>query len=466
VAEPGKRRETRKRYWNHLRRTFVTLGAILLVAVTIGLASEICLQAFTLGPGGFASDYVSLRATFSLALVSLQVALSIVGALVAAPVLVAHFLHDLHGTSTVNEAHDRLNQLLFGALGVRQKVSVKQGKVASEENNVVERVGGPASLTVYGDSAVVTEQGGSLKRVLTAGTHSLDRYERIWETVDLRPQRWVREVFALTKEGIPISCDVDVLFRINASVENQGPEHRASSTGNQATVLRAAASTWVRKDGKITQTINWTERVAALVENALRDILATYRLDWLIKAPQSGQEHPRDEIHERLEVTLEGHLDRLGVELLDVDLGQMQVKVQDEDGDEDQQTSDTLSDIISGQWIDAWHADWKAQALTSRAEGEAELLRMDTARIEAQAEMIIGLAEILQPMVTDESASEPYVLALRLVEALRWMSYDPSTRDYMPPEAMRTLKRLRKLLDSEATVQEPGAPSEEGGGEA
>jgi hypothetical protein len=72
---------------------------------------------------------------------------------------------------------------------------------------------------------------------------------------------------------------------------------------------------------------------------------------------------------------------------------------------------------------------------------------MDTARIQAQAEMIITLTEGLQSAVLSERATEPYFLALRFVEALRWMSYDPHTRDFMPPEVMRTLRRLQRLLE-------------------
>lgn len=449
----------KKQRRNHLLRTFLTLGAILLVFVTISLASEIYLQAFTVAPGEFTVDLGSVRATFSLAFASLQVALPVIGALVAAPLLLARLLQNLHGMRTISEAHDRLNQLLFGSLGTKHRVLVKEGKVASTSHDVIKSAGGPASLTVYDDSAVVTEQGGSLKRVLGTGVHTLDRYERIWETVDLRPQRWVRQVFALTKEGIPISCDLDTLFRLDISPENKARvgqpkagEAETTAPCDEEALLRAATSRCIRKEDQQRDTMSWAERVAALAESTLRDILATYRLDWLIKAPQSGQPHPRDEIHQRLRAELEGRLDQLSAKLLSVDLGQIRVEAQDIDGSEEREMSDTLSAIISDQWIDAWHANWKAQALTSRAEGEAELLRLETARIEAQAEMIIRLTEILQPIVASRPTSEPYVLALRLVEALRWMSYDPSTRDYMPPEAMRTLRRLQQLLDSDDVI--------------
>jgi hypothetical protein len=137
----------------------------------------------------------------------------------------------------------------------------------------------------------------------------------------------------------------------------------------------------------------------------------------------------------------------VGAKLLEVGIGKIQVKARDDE------VSRRLSDIISEQWLQAWQVDWKARALTRGAEGEAELLRMDTARIQAQAEMVIALTEGLQSTVLSQRATEPYLLALRFVEALRWMSYDPATRDFMPPEAMRTLRRMQRLLE-EGTFEE------------
>jgi hypothetical protein len=191
-----------------------------------------------------------------------------------------------------------------------------------------------------------------------------------------------------------------------------------------------------------------------MAEATLRDILATYRLDWLIKAPQPDQPHPRDEIRHWLESDLGAKIGIVGAQLKEIELGQIQVRAPDKEETPTHEVSERLLEIVSQQWIEAWNADWSARALTSRAEGEAELLRIDAARIQAQAEMVIALTEALQPMLTSPDASEPYVLALRVVEALRWMSYDPGMREFMPPEAIRTLKRLQELLDSEATVPE------------
>jgi hypothetical protein len=71
---------------------------------------------------------------------------------------------------------------------------------------------------------------------------------------------------------------------------------------------------------------------------------------------------------------------------------------------------------------------------------------MDAARIQAQAEMVIMLMEALQSAVIRQS--EPYMLAMRFVETLRWMSYNPYTREFMPPEAMRTLGQLQDFIEA------------------
>ncbi|MFO7743112.1 MAG: SPFH domain-containing protein [Anaerolineae bacterium] len=446
-------------YRRHLKRTVLTLAAILLVTTFVGLAAAIWIGLVGAAPDRLPLESPSLKAALSLALRSLRPVLPVIAALVAAPLVVAQLLDQLHDIGSPKEAHDFLNRLRFGPLGRRPRLLARQGQIASQDGIVAERVGGPASLIVYNDTAVVTEQGGRLNRILGPGVHTLDPHERIWELVDLRSQRWVREVSALTREGIPVRCELDICFKI---AESPPTAHRLSQTAGRPTslpypyspeaVLRAATSKRIRPPEELTLLLDWDSRVARLGESALRDILATYRLDWLIRAPQPDQPHPRDEIRRRLKADLQDRVSDLGARLLEIELGHIQVKAPDRGNRRTEQVSEKLLEIVSQQRIEAWNAGWSARALASRAEGEAELLRIDAARIQAQAEMVIALAEALHPVLARRETSEPYVLALRVVEALRWMSYDPGTRDFMPPEAIRTLRRLQDLLDSDAAA--------------
>lgn len=448
-----------RRYRDHLRRTLLTLGMILLIGVMLSLAAEQGLR----GAGSaleadqaratslkavFSLIFASLKATLSMALASVELLLPLVGMLVAVPWLTARLVHRLYAMRDLKEAHDTVNRKVFGQLGFGPYLLIKEGKIAAGGESPIQRMGGPASLVVYNDTAVVTQRYGRPKRVLDAGFHRLEQFEKVWETVDLRPQRWVHEVFALTKEGIPISCEADISFRIDDGIQdvdererNETPPSETPFPHTDEAVFQAATSKWIREPDRADRQMAWTGRVVVgFAEGLLRDILAEYRLDWLIAPPQPDHEHPREEIRARLEKALGEKVAAVGAKIARVELGTIQVKAKDEE------TSDRLSDMVSKQWIEAWYADWKSRALTRKAEGEAELLRIDAARMQAQAEMVITLTETLQSTILSKEGIEPYTLALRFVEALRWMSYDPYTREFMPPEAVRTLGRLGRLL--------------------
>jgi len=449
-----------KKYLDNLKRALPILGGALLVAVVLGLAAELWLRGTRAGPEAGLRilprlDLASPTATFALALASVIVAFPIIGAVVAVPLLASHLLHKLYALSDLNEAHNTLNRIVFGHIGTG--LAVKGGEIDAEDNNPVVRVGGPAVLAVHNDSAVVTEQYGRLKRVLGPGRSQLERFEKVWEAVDLRPQRWVHEVFALTKEGIPISCEMDISFKIDDRPD--GPAHKVHAEEPYAyteeAIFRAATGTWIRDVAGEGRYRRWPGRVVVgTADGLLRNILAEYRLDWLIAPAQPGQLHPREEIRQRLEEGLKESVGSVGARVLKVSIGAIAVK------SGDAETASQLSDMVSKQWIDAWHADWKVRALAGRAEGEAELLRLDTAQIQAQAEMVVTLIEAIQATIVSRGAIEPYVMALRFVEALRWMSYNTHTREFMPPEAMRTLRQLQELLGTEAET--PGGQERKG----
>jgi hypothetical protein len=101
---------------------------------------------------------------------------------------------------------------------------------------------------------------------------------------------------------------------------------------------------------------------------------------------------------------------------------------------------------ISAQWVEFWQAEWRQRAAESRAEGEAELARLDAARIRAQAEMVLVLTESIRPLVTSREEFPSYLLAMRFIETLRWMAYDPANRVFLPPETLRMLKALEGLI--------------------
>ncbi len=385
-------------------------------------------------------------------------------ALIAIPWAAARFIHTLYDTKDNKEAHDFLHHRVFGLTAPDPIMIIKEGDIDVGKGSLFDRIGGRGFVVVHNNNALVLEKGGRLTRVMGPCLGFLDSFERIWEVVDLRPQRWVLTDNAMTKDGIPISCEADITFKIDdrfvdewGDVQIKQPveannkrtidEEIVKALGEKGigtplpytdeAVFNAATSLWVRirQPEHKEQLRKWTGRVViGGVEGALRNILARYRLDWLLQPPRPGQkESPREEIRRLLEQQLEKAFppgNPVGARILDVNLGKIDVK----------------DERISTQWIDAWHSIWEQRAVESMAEGEAQLARLQAAQVQAQAEMVLALTEAIRPLVTSDEARSSYELATRFVETLWWMSYSPGTRAFLPPDTLRMLDELGNLL--------------------
>jgi len=406
--------------------------------------------------------------------------LPVLVALVAVPWLASHFIHALYDTDDLKEAYHFLSRNAFGMSSLQPLMIVKEGHILVGAGDLFDRVGGRGFIVVNNDSTVVLEKGGRLTHVMGPSLGFLDRFERVYDVIDLRHQHWPLTVEAMTKEGIPVSCQADITFKIDdrfvdrwGRVRTKPPvemERRAEdldaavATGLEKggiaeplpytddAAFNAATSSWIRirQPDHPEQLRKWTGRVViGGVEGKLRSILANYRLDWLMQPPRPGHKYPREEIREQLEQGLKADFpvgNPIGARILSVDLGQIDVK----------------DEKISAQWVDAWQADWRQRALESQAEGEAELARLETARVRAQAEMVLTLTEAIRPVVTSEEEFPSYLLAVRFIETLRWMAYDPYKRMFLPPETLRMLNQLEQLLGEAGVSPGEGAqPTDE-----
>ena len=172
--------------------------------------------------------------------------------------------------------------------------------------------------------------------------------------------------------------------------------------------------------------------ILAHVETILRSVLARYPLDQLIGPAgwEENEAHPRQAIREELERKLHSGVRELGVEILSVNLGD--IVVQDE---------------VTEQWIAAWKAKWERQMMQRRAEGEAEYVaQVETAKAQAQAEMILELTQALRSLVADAGALRGRLGLLRIIAMLRHVSHDPQTQAFLPAGTMRALSALQDVV--------------------
>jgi hypothetical protein len=373
--------------------------------------------------------------------------------MIAIPIAASWYVDKVYSLGGFWKGYSYLDLIVLGPTGSRPFLVVREGRIAGDAKSPLAKVGGPGLLVIYNSNAVVTEQYGSLKRVLGPGYSRLEQFERIYDIIDLRPQHWVYTVSALTRDGIPVSCDVDITFKIDDHGEDGVPVEPSEKTPypfTEEAVLKAALSTRVREEDREDQVMKWTGRlVIGDAEGALRGILARYRLDELIYADQkqsSGENVARNEIRKDLREALDQSAANIGVRIISLDIGNIDVKVDLPVGEEE--AAEELADEVVNQWIGAWQAELERTALMEQAEGEASLASLEAVSVQAQAEMVLTLTEAMQSLIRAEDASA-YRRALRLIETLRWMTFDPNVRAFIPLEPLRFLKRLEEIVEKD-----------------
>lgn len=352
-------------------------------------------------------------------------------ALIGVYVLAIRFVQGVYGIEDSSEARHTVNRLLFGLSSFGPWLRVAGGIAEGDENHTLKRVGGPGHLVVYNDSAILLQKGGEFSRVVGKGFPRLEPFESIYETVDLRPNRWVYSVSAMSKEGIPITCEADISYQIDN--EGVSPTEEMPFPVSEQKIFQAATCTWIREADRSadTRTMDWAGRVIiSETEGNLRTILSRYPLDQLIGFTSMERDNPREEIRQELEWRLRSAVPKLGAQILSVELGD--IKVQDR---------------ITQQWIDAWRAEWNRWATERKAIGEAaQAEQLENAKTRAQVMMLTSIAEAFRTLPEEEQAVTSRLILTRLFMVLSRAPTDPLTRINLPKEAIDTIKLLKDSI--------------------
>ncbi|MBC8492561.1 MAG: hypothetical protein H8D43_02155 [Chloroflexi bacterium] len=352
-----------------------------------------------------------------------------IAVLVIALEISARFVRSLYKLNRMGEARSFVRRMLFGQMGFPPWLLIGEGKLPEDENQVVMRVGGPGHLVIYNDTAVLLEQAGRLTRIEKQGFPGIKPFETVYDVVDLRPKRKLHAVKAMTKEGIPVTCEVDIGFKIEDG--GQVPTKDEPYPAQENAILKAITSQWkcdtnLFSSGKL----NWEDLVVlGYADGPLRSILARYPLDQLIEPVEEGgsRKSPRQAIREELEKELRREVPALGAKIMHVDLGDIIVE-----------------DEVTQQWIDAWQTEWVSWRKKRQALGEAEYAQqVEIATAQAQVDMIVAITEAVQSLDTDDPQVASQHLLLRLVTMLRRASSDPWTRAFLPSHVMRTLNEFK-----------------------
>ncbi len=342
----------------------------------------------------------------------------------------AQHLYDL----AADEPDSLVARLVFG--GVEPTLEVREGRINPDGSVVLRQVGGPGKLRVAHDSAVITQRVAYLHRILGPGEHPLEPFEKVWEVIDLRPQRRSVRVEFMTCDGLPVYCQADIRFRIDGG--HQAPGHTTYSY-TVAAALGLATLKQVRPADDPTPFQNWPERVADLLRREMQNVLERYSLDdflnpryWLpptttpVPPPRSVTALER-----RITNTVRDAARHIGVAVESVRLG----PVLPSEG------------AISQQWLEFWQANMQRFVDADVSRGDAiyaDLLLQ--AQVSAKVELVTMMVERVHDLSQSGMAVPSELIMLDFVDVVRSIAQrNPAVQQTLFTQAEKLMHIVQDL---------------------
>ena len=318
-------------------------------------------------------------------------------------------------------------------------LKVQDGKIDGGEDEALSQIGGPGFLSIDHHNVVVTQRLGILSRILGPGFYTLQDFERIWYVADLRPQRRTIQVRFMTREGIPASVDVEIVFRIpyideykemppvsgeaeTPRIADDGSLHGQSTSFSRNAVLKLATSQTVNGMQSGLEIIDWVAHVPEfIVKRTVRDILERYSLDdflypqyWLslktVRNPDGKLEHKlsRPQPPENHQAHIESRVKALaaekGVFIEYVALGPIL----------------PVEDAISRDWLEIWQAKLHSVVYQHTLNIYVDPVQnSERAALGMLVDLITNTIQKIQGLEDSELSIPPELTILSFVDALQ-----------------------------------------------
>lgn len=399
----------------------------------------------------------------------------------------------LHAIYELSSADAYARVLRAFRLAGRPLLNIRNGIISpKDESHPLVTVGGPGIINISSNTAVVIEENGKFRRVLGPGDHILERFERVFAVVDLRPQIVNRTINTQTRDGIPIQASGAIEFRILPG--DSRPRTPLPFLRLVGFALLELYALWLQRAGWIdesqriihdidrrthelprsekiqrppypfrdrqiiravygqsisrnhtgrTDRVIWTEIVPSSAARELRNALAELTLDRLTEPEDAPADQslertatPRWGIQSQVLRNVVKTAWRWGCVPIRFSLGRITLDTE--------QIDEELRRAIEEQRANTWRAEWIRRAELVEGEASAEVNRLrENARAQAQAQMIRAIIEGL-PVDKDPETIRKIVI-LRTLEALEEMRIDPRSQQFFPSQAIGVLDLLRKF---------------------
>ena len=245
-------------------------------------------------------------------------------------------------------------------------------------------------------------------------TYFMEPFEKIGHAADLHDQHDDRTgITALTRDGIKVTItDVHFRYRIFPAIKNEHPIRRSPAEPypfDEEALWRMAYNLVVEETGPE----SWRKAVGRVIVGGITDFINDHNIDYLT-APRENRQDPRREIrHSLFFANPRMGLRNLGAELLWVDIGHFSID----------------DDAVDKVRQDFWAADWLGDARVTRELGQAKRQAyQDLGRAEAQAELIVAIADALKLAnnSADPASNMRKILIIRTAQMLD--AFDNATK--------------------------------------
>jgi len=308
-------------------------------------------------------------------------------------------------------------------------------------------LGGPATLIILEGFAVYLERGNKFSRVVGSNVPPpfLERYERIKEVVDLRPQNRKGYVEPWTKDGIRIKLHLNIEIQIDTGARALDEDSPNIGYPFAPLAVKAAVEyTSVRLIEDRLEEQSWLDGAWGSISGAINSFVAGHSLDELFVAPQTNNHANANHldydgtsenieqifskaISERVTGETRNRLHNYGIHVLNIQITQVEIPLE-----------------ILALRTKFWESTRNKIAALRNSRAEAEWIRVrEHAHAEAQHTMLMTIINRLENVPTDQLTDS---LALSLSGILDQGLDDPIVRSLLAKESFAILERIRKFL--------------------
>lgn len=312
----------------------------------------------------------------------------------------ANYVKDVYALKQFKPALNYVMSSMFGIFAaflgfdypriVLDKTTVDDPGIAE---NLLRKIGGPGMALVEPGNAVVFRYLRGPGEPIIGANHFMAPFETIGTLIDLDEQQGDKdEITAMSRDGIVVTLkDVHIRYRLKLEVQDGKPVQRTISRPyplSPDAFRNMISNLSINPDGSVDK---WNVAVERLIVGNITDFIASHNIDYLT-APRNDATNPRIELrNEFFLARTQRALENLGAELLWIDVGHWEI----------------VQDAVDEKRTALWASEWIGDAAVTRAYSEAiRQAYHDLGRAQAQAELILSIADALQTAGVEGNSRE------------------------------------------------------------